>query len=106
MTTTTAPAPVVWPAGVIARYPTRAAEITGDLSLSVEIAEERNAERPEYYGYRARCRGCHDSTFYDRDRTARIRGRELVTAFDAELLAREWAQSHAETCRAVPRPIG
>ncbi|MEU0659594.1 hypothetical protein [Streptomyces lavendulocolor] len=92
-----------WPEGVLARYLTKASEITGDLSMTVDVSE-KEAEDPEDEGYLAACRGCNASTLYNLDLTVFALKREHVSAADGERLAREWAQSHAETCRAMTRP--
>jgi hypothetical protein len=92
-----------WPEGVLARYLTKASEITGDLSMTVDVSEEV-AEDPKDEGYLAACRGCGASTLYNLGSTVLTLKHEFVSAADGERLAREWAQSHAETCRAMPRP--
>jgi len=69
-----------WPDGVTHRYLTKAAEITGDHGLSVNIREDKgNAS--------SRCTGC---------------GRQEHPYLVREIHRR--AQIHAETCRALPRP--
>lgn len=68
-----------WPAGVIARYLTKAAEISG-LLATVDV-------RGTYDDASYKCGGCGDSTgLYGARRT------------------KELAQGHAEKCRALPRP--
>jgi hypothetical protein len=101
--TTTQKTQTAWPEGVIARYLTKASEITGDLSTTVDVSEEE-AEDAKDEGYRAACQGCGTHTLYNLGRTVLTLKHEFVSAADGERLAREWAQSHAETCRALPRP--
>ncbi|MFI2225233.1 hypothetical protein [Streptomyces fradiae] len=72
-----------WPQGVIARYLTKAAEITGDPTITVDVTETE-------YDVRAECRGCGE------DRTN-------IPPY-ASVTVTPWAQEHAETCRALPRP--
>lgn len=69
-----------WPEGVTTRYPTRAAEITGNHTIAVELSEQR-------IDATSRCTGC---------------GWPEGPYFVREIHRR--AQHHAETCRAVPRP--
>lgn len=80
---TTTRQPTTWPAGVIARYLTLAAEITGDPTTTVDIEE---TER----GFTATCRGCGSP-----HRNPIINSASGVTP---------WAQGHAEKCRAMARP--
>ena len=80
--TTATQQPTAWPEGVIARYLTLAAEITGD-QITVDI-EETEA------GFTATCRGCGDS-----HRNPIVFAASGVTP---------WAQAHAEKCRAMRRP--
>ncbi|MFD5510765.1 hypothetical protein ACFWIB_23755 [Streptomyces sp. NPDC127051] len=76
-------AQTAWPAGVIARYLTKAAEITGDHDATVDVSQDPDETT-------ATCRGCQ------RDIS---RYRNYMT----EAVKRD-AQKHAETCRAIPRP--
>ncbi|MEV6833512.1 hypothetical protein AB0N17_03105 [Streptomyces sp. NPDC051133] len=77
-----APTPAVepWPDGVIARYVTKAADLTGDVELTVDVTKIDG-------GFRRHCRGCGDSfeNFW-------------------EPAVRDSAQIHAERCRALPKP--
>ncbi|CAM5429405.1 MULTISPECIES: hypothetical protein [Streptomyces] len=66
-----------WPEGVIARYLT-VAEATVDITDTGEDS---------YWRYAVACTGCPQATSDDR-----------------EAWTHAWAQSHAETCRAMPRP--
>ncbi|QNP64463.1 hypothetical protein [Streptomyces genisteinicus] len=63
-----------------ARYLTRAAEITGDHEITVDATFTRNGH------HTAECRGCGDTY--------------SIYLYDSK--TREWAQQHAETCRAMP----
>lgn len=91
MTTQT---PTTWPAGVIGRYLT----VGG---ASVDITHDNPAPDAEPSLTTAHCTGCgrhmdhYWSTHvgrYDNGRTG------------AERAAREWAQTHAGHCRALPKP--
>ncbi|MBO4271328.1 hypothetical protein [Microbispora triticiradicis] len=83
-----------WPEGVIARYVTVGG---ATVDVTVEVYES---------GYQVEatstCTGCKD---WDHDYQKRT---SLQSSEDArrraEENAREWAQSHAEKCRAMPRP--
>ncbi|MBT2402836.1 MULTISPECIES: hypothetical protein [unclassified Streptomyces] len=72
-----------WPAGVIARYLTKAAEITGDHQATVDVKQVRDETT-------ATCRGC------ERDISRYLN-------YMTEGVKRD-AQKHSETCRAIPRP--
>ncbi|WP_037868243.1 hypothetical protein [Streptomyces sp. NRRL S-813] len=93
-------APTAWPEGVIARYLT----VGG---AHVDITYMCNAlTPPEPYATLANCTGCPDSSEHSHYRmvwglTAQ-REERVPEAADKD--AREWAQAHAETCRALPRP--
>lgn len=65
---------------VTTRFLTRAAEITGDHELTVDVTVRPGDARAE-------CRGC-----------------ETTSAATQDYQARDWAQSHAEKCRAFPGP--
>ena len=80
MPATAQSAPSTWSDGVTHRFLTKAAEITGDHALAVEVSEDQGTAT-------CRCTGC---------------GRRERTNFAREIKDR--AQQHAETCRAVPRP--
>ncbi|MFJ9187566.1 hypothetical protein ACIRQO_31430 [Streptomyces anulatus] len=100
MTTKTA-----WPKNVIARY------------LTVGGATVNITERPGYYGiafpteHFIACHGCDDTHTEDWgwDAYHDEFGKGPQPDFDATgesalPAARKWAQSHAETCRAIPKP--
>ncbi|MFH8888682.1 hypothetical protein [Streptomyces sp. NPDC017949] len=70
-----------WPAGVIARYLTKAAEITGDHEATVDVRQNRE------YGHSYDCRGCGNGSSSGDTRAVHA-----------------GAQKHAETCRAILRP--
>lgn len=75
-----------WPEGVVARYLTKAAEITGDFSLTVDLFDRIRPPRgPDKTA--AVCRGC---------------GLDCTNYYESSV--RSWAQAHAETCRAMPHP--
>ncbi|MFG2269115.1 hypothetical protein ACGFNY_04995 [Streptomyces chartreusis] len=74
------PAAQPWPEGVTRRYLTKAAELTGNHTLAVEVSEQAGEAH-------SRCTGC---------------GHPERTYYAPEIKYR--AQKHAETCRALPRP--
>lgn len=91
-TTTSQPTPAPWPDNVIARYLT-VGGATVDLT-------HRHSET------RSKCSGCgthKDHTtkdfYYSHGEPVYFQNRDT-----ADHNAREWAQTHAETCRAIPRP--
>ncbi|MEE4419554.1 hypothetical protein [Streptomyces bugieae] len=100
-----------WPEGVIARYLTDAGKALGDLNLAVTITEiERDERGGGVYVTAAECSGCPSAErfqwedgFYDYGSRWHALTREEALA-RAEAKARNWAQSHAEKCRAMPRP--
>ncbi|MEU2996874.1 hypothetical protein ABZ684_04755 [Streptomyces sp. NPDC006995] len=107
MTTKTA-----WPENVIARYLTVAGSSLGRDDIAVDIAE-----RPGYYGiafpteHFIACHGCGDTRTEDWGWDAHHDefGNGPQPDFDATgesalPAARKWAQEHAETCRAIPKP--
>ena len=88
----------VWPAGIIARYLTKAAEILGE-PITVDVFETKD-------GHQARCQGCqYDSFDYTPEYVMRVVD-ERLCAKPTDLLASDWAHNHAEVCRAMPRPTG
>ncbi|MFE9844713.1 hypothetical protein [Streptomyces goshikiensis] len=91
-----------WPEGVIARYLTKAAEILGE-DITVDVIDHRDPT-PQNEGYRPACGGCGRRSNFDYAVVSALLKTECVTAAAAERAARDWAQSHAETCRAMPRP--
>lgn len=93
-----------WPEGVVARYLT-VGGATVDLTVRTTLPPD-----PEPFATLAACTGCPDSLESSHTRTGySFYGSgstqwEDPEAADAE--ARSWAQSHAEKCRAMPRPEG
>ena len=69
-----------WPEDATTRYLTKAAEISGDLELAVEVREADD-------GFSYICRGC---------------GGAYKNFWESSVRTR--AESHAEKCRAMPRP--
>lgn len=91
-----------WPEGVIARYVTKAAEISG-LSINVDIETLTLINTGDPYATRSTCGGCEGRGEWSYDRYGNYR--EEPTRAGASLSdARKWAQAHAETCLALPRP--
>ncbi|MFI1161387.1 hypothetical protein [Streptomyces sioyaensis] len=75
-----------WPEGVIARYITVAGVALADPELAVEVTSFPAAC----------CKGCGEDDAYDRS----------AAPYNSPRRARQWAQAHAEKCRAMPRPDG
>lgn len=73
-----------WPAGVIVRHLTKAAEILGE-DITVDVATTDDDGRAT-----ATCRGCGSERFNE--------------AIYASVTVLPWAIDHAATCRAMPRP--
>lgn len=86
----------VWPAAVIARFLTKAAEIL-DEPITVDVVETQE-------GHQARCNGCQQASFDYTPEYALSVVDGRACARPTDLQACEWAQSHAEVCRAIPRP--
>lgn len=80
-----------WPEGVIARYVT----VGGG---TVDLFHERVPGDSQAMGTAAQCTGCPASHFEPHA--------DYVTRFGADNAARDWAQDHAESCRAMPKPGG
>ncbi|BFP50149.1 hypothetical protein KCMC57_65170 (plasmid) [Kitasatospora sp. CMC57] len=68
-----------WPEGVIARYLTVSGVALANPDITVDLTKD---------GGTAECRGCGDDW--------------ANPAYPTTV--RQWAQSHAETCRAIPNP--
>jgi hypothetical protein len=96
MTTNTA-----WPEGVIARYLTLVGS-TVDLTHQNETQDGTKKET------RAACTGCKATTTQTWADSYPNHRRPGVTHYQnqdkGDRAARAWAQSHAETCRALPKP--
>jgi hypothetical protein len=89
-----------WPEGVIARYLTVGGAAV-DITEHGPRDDEASASETS-----ASCRGC-DTQRWIEWRKHPHPGEWITTtqaAEDAEQSARSWAQAHAETCRAMPRP--
>lgn len=97
----TAKQPALWPEGVIARYLT---VVGADVDLTHRFTVN---EPPEAYATLANCTGCPASSEHNHYRLVwgMTEQREEHQPEAANNDAREWAQSHAEICRAVPRPV-
>ncbi|TFI30131.1 hypothetical protein [Streptomyces sp. 4R-3d] len=87
----------VWPEGVFARYATVGGS-TVDLHNDTEV-KERSATV-------ASCAGCTETESVKWARWIRpgTQGYTIQSRDKGESGAREWAQAHAEKCRAMPRP--
>ncbi|MCX5145119.1 hypothetical protein [Streptomyces sp. NBC_00338] len=93
-----------WPEGVIARYLT-VGGATVDITHG-EIVREKGDEYSSPVGdlmLAARCSGCGDGDEKTFEGLYLLRlGAVLKTGYGEDV--REWAQDHAETCRALPNP--
>lgn len=99
--TTNAPFAEPWPEGVVVRYPTKGAEISG-LPISVDIRhDEFSIYDTEPNITIAQCGGCPAN---HQEKWAKYAYRTDNGSSGADTEVSKWAQSHAETCRAVPRP--
>ncbi|MFF7308142.1 hypothetical protein [Streptomyces sp. NPDC008137] len=92
-----------WPEGVIARYLTVAGSSLAREDLAVDVETQTTLDYGDPYSTRSTCRVCADGHEWDyglyrnyRDQSARARASQDE--------ARAWAQAHAESCRALPRP--
>lgn len=94
-----------WPENVIARYLTVAGSSLGRGDIAVDITCTQTAREPEGGDITlvAHCSGCsdRDETTYKGLYLDRI-GPVLKSFYGDH--TREWAQEHAETCRAIPKP--
>ncbi|MFF8100132.1 hypothetical protein ACF07S_10210 [Streptomyces sp. NPDC016640] len=92
----------VWPEGVIARYVT-VAGATADIK-AIGIDRQTSVGTITDITITAYCQGCRQkdvSTYLGMD-TSTL-GDDFFTSSLCDD-ARKWAQSHAEKCRAMPRP--
>ncbi|MFF1916123.1 hypothetical protein ACFVYE_31965 [Streptomyces sp. NPDC058239] len=92
-----------WPEGVIARYITVAGEALSDPSICTEVISHAD----DYDT--ARCTPCGSTATYDMEIArflAKKRGGDpdCLSLAEPSRLAWEWAQTHAEKCRAMPKP--
>lgn len=94
-----------WPEGVIARYLT-----VGGAAVDLAIKQVPHLHPDGISGTRgltlAACTGCPASTDFSHGRVhhGSYSDWEVHDPQAADVEARAWAQSHAETCRAMPRP--
>ncbi|MFE2497121.1 hypothetical protein [Streptomyces scopuliridis] len=87
-----------WPEGVIARYITIAGQSLGNPELAVQITTPND----DVYAY-ATCSGCPARDTSDLVSADCLGGPDHARQANARY-ARQWAQAHAEKCRAMPRP--
>ncbi|ETK36095.1 hypothetical protein [Microbispora sp. ATCC PTA-5024] len=73
-----------WPEGVIARYLT-----VGGATVDIRVEKDDCGEGDDHV---AACTGC-TSTFGS-----------SKSDWNLQFMVRPWAQSHAEKCRAMPKP--
>ncbi|MEU1088926.1 hypothetical protein ABZ401_19185 [Streptomyces sp. NPDC005892] len=97
--------PTTWPEGVIARYLT-VGGATVDIAQTTRItrAGTTSTNTVGDLTLTTRCSGCADSDqgVYEGlylDLVEPV----LANGYSADI--RDWAQAHAETCRAMPKPI-
>jgi hypothetical protein len=94
--------PQPWPTGVIARYLT-----VGGAHVDLTHQFTVNTP-PEAYATLATCTGCPDTEqfrhWFGYGSEADGTYTEAPDQKRADNQARRWAQDHAETCRAMPRP--
>ncbi len=98
-----------WPEGVVARYLTVAGKVLADPTATVDI-HAIGIDRQTSVGtvtditITAYCQGCRQknvSTYLGMD--ASTLGDDFFTSSLSDD-TRDWAQTHAEKCRALPRP--
>lgn len=98
-----------WPEGVIARYATVGGVADGGLT-AVELTETGSRDSEWAYATVAKCAGCDEEQRERWETTVHYfsgqQGERTVreAAELAEARSREWAQAHAEKCRAMARP--
>ncbi|MFI0005751.1 hypothetical protein ACH4NR_36945 [Streptomyces globisporus] len=99
-----------WPTGVIARYLTVAGSSLSRDDIAVDITctqtareKGRNDQEVGDITLVAHCSGCsdRDETTYEGLYLALV-GTVLESFYGDH--TREWAQTHAQTCRAIPKP--
>lgn len=102
---TTQTTSTAWPEGVIARYLT-VVGATVDLTHRLTVHNP-----PQPYATLATCTACpateefsHYRTNWSVGASFNEDGGEEHEPEAADAQARAWAQSHAETCRAIPKP--
>jgi hypothetical protein len=90
-----------WPEGVIARYLTLGGS-------TVDIATRLNVHNPpKPFAFLVTCSGCPETKEISHYRLRSVlQSWEEHDPAEAEEAAREFAQAHAEKCRAMPRPDG
>lgn len=96
------PAQTAWPEGVIARYLTL-------VGATVDITHQTQTQDGTKKETRAACTGCKAATTHTWADSYPNYRRPGVTHYQnqdkGDRAARAWAQSHAETCRALPAPM-
>lgn len=99
-----------WPENVIARYLTVAGSSLGRDDLAVDITciqtarkKGRNGEEVGDITLVAHCSGCSDRDEATYEGLYLGLVEPVLKSFYGNH-SREWAQEHAETCRAIPKP--
>jgi hypothetical protein len=101
-----------WPEGIVARFLTvggATVDITEHRSdiHTVTTLEARDAGKPERaidVRYTSGCRGCQIEMVHDYDVDAAEADGFFAHLARTYRSPQEWAQGHAEKCRALPRP--
>lgn len=84
-----------WPPGTLARYVT----VGG---ATVDITHVNDLDEPLHHASCTGCGGYHNEVWA----LAYFAGNRADAARDALYDSRTWAQDHASTCRAMPKPGG
>ncbi|MFI0905747.1 hypothetical protein ACH4TE_19775 [Streptomyces sioyaensis] len=88
-----------WPEGVIARYLTVG---TATVDMTTRLTRHNP---PEPFAFLVACSGCPETKEISHYRLRSVlQSWEEHDPAEAEEEAREFAQTHAEKCRAMPRP--
>jgi hypothetical protein len=97
--------PQPWPDGVIARYLT-VGGATVDLTHGNRTTPTDDGIGENRTHTSAICTGCPEAEEFSHWQTVKgmYSERKVRDPEVADAAARKWAQSHAETCRALPRP--
>ncbi|MEV6102639.1 hypothetical protein [Nocardia sp. NPDC051981] len=104
----TAQTTAAWPTNVFARYLTVAGSSLGRDDLAVDLTHRLTIHNPpEPFATLATCTGCQATEEASHWRSHYPFAGALEEKHEPEAAdkrAREWAQAHAEKCRAMPKP--
>lgn len=101
-----APQTTTWPENVAARYLTAggaAVDITVQTQITCEGDRDRGGDAVGDITLAARCTGCKNSDESTYEGLYVNRVDPVLESFYGEGIC-AWAQAHAETCRAMPKP--